>query len=840
MENEGNIILDGLNPAQKEAVMCLTGPSLIVAGAGSGKTKVLTCKIANILSHGYKPYCVLALTFTNKAAREMKERIGQMVGDRLARRIYMGTFHSVFLRFLRQYAHLLGYPPEFTVYDKSDSKSLVKRCIKELELDDTVYKNSEIANRISGCKNNLISPEEYLNHPELMESDKRSRRPRIQEVYALYQRRCKEQAIMDFDDILLNMYRLLATSPEFFADMKGRFQFILVDEYQDTNSLQYNILRALAQDHHNITVVGDDAQSIYAFRGAKIENILNFQKDYPDSKVFRLERNYRSTQTIVDAANSLISKNKGRITKECFSKREQGEKIELIQAYTEQEEALLVASAIQTQMYKSRVGYESFAILYRTNAQSRLMEEALRKKNMPYKIYAGHSFYDRDEIKRLVCYLRLIVNPLDDEAFKKTVNYPHRGIGATSMERLIAAAQASGKSLTQAAMELTAEQLNIKPATLSKIKDFAAKADSLRANVMKEDAYTIAMRMDTLFGITEALRLDTSIEGQNKLDNVLELFNSIKEFVEEGNEEFGKYLREEQEYATKQGSAYVADEYVIPQIVTLDLYLQNIALIADSDSARRSSEISEPAASADKDLEANRISLMTVHSAKGLEFPYVFVLGMEESLFPLYTSSGVALEKEIEEERRLFYVALTRAENGVWLSFARSRMRNGSYVNNRPSRFIKEIDKCFILNPLSDEVYHNASHTTTSFGGVWSSGFNTNTRPSRASGLSSGIRYSSSSSSAAFAPKPSVSSSSSSSSSFAATSAAAQPKRRDENFVADAPIKMKAGMRVEHERFGFGQILSVTGNAGDLKAVVEFEQHGRKTLLLKFARMRIV
>ena len=489
MENEGNKILEGLNDAQKAAVMCLTGPCLIVAGAGSGKTKVLTCKIANILSHGYKPYSVLALTFTNKAAREMKGRIADMVGERAARMIYMGTFHSIFLRFLRQYAALLDFPPGFTIYDKDDSKALIKRCIKELQLDDKVYKPNEISSRISECKNNFITPQEYLNHPELIESDKRTRRPFIQGIYEMYQRKCKEQGVMDFDDILLNTYRLLANHPDAFAQIKARFQFILVDEYQDTNYLQYVILRALAQDHQNITVVGDDAQSIYAFRGARIENILNFQKDYPDARVFRLERNYRSTQTIVNAANSVISKNKGRITKECYSKRDVGQKIELLQAYTEQEEALLVASSIMAQIHRSGARFKDFAVLYRTNAQSRNIEEALRKKNIPYKIYAGHSFYERAEIKRMVSYLRLIANPQDDEAFKRTVNYPSRGIGATSMERIIALAAANGKCLTDAVMSYSAEQFQIRQGLLDKVRDFTLKMETLRSKAQTEDAY---------------------------------------------------------------------------------------------------------------------------------------------------------------------------------------------------------------------------------------------------------------------------------------------------------------------------------------------------------------
>ena len=794
MENEGNKILEGLNEAQKEAVMCLTGPCLIVAGAGSGKTKVLTCKIANILSHGFKPYSVLALTFTNKAAREMKQRIADMVGERSARMIYMGTFHSIFLRFLRQYAALLDFPPGFTIYDKEDSKALVKRCIKELQLDDKIYKPNEISGRISECKNNFITPQEYLNHPELMESDKRTRRPFIQGIYEMYQKRCKEQGVMDFDDILLNTYRLLAHHPEAFAQIKAKFQFILVDEYQDTNYLQYVILRALAQDHQNITVVGDDAQSIYAFRGARIENILNFQKDYPDARVFRLERNYRSTQTIVNAANSVIKKNKGRITKECYSKRDVGQKIELLQAYTEQEEALLVASSIMAQIHQSGARYRDFAVLYRTNAQSRSIEEALRKKNIPYKIYAGHSFYERAEIKRMISYLRLIANPQDDEAFKRTVNYPSRGIGATSMERIIALANENGKCLTDAVMSYTAEQFQIRQGLLDKVRDFVLKMETLRSKVQTVDAYQLAVEMDSLFGITAALKADTSLDGQTILENVLEFLDSIKTFVDEGVEEFKQY-DDNGEYG--------------PDVVTLDLFLQNIALVADSDSAQESSETSHPAAKEDK--EDDRVSLMTVHSSKGLEFPYVYITGLEENLFPSGGPSGSA-EKEIEEERRLFYVAVTRAENAVRLSFSRARFRWGNYENNLPSRFIREIDSQYILNPLDEGTQ---THSTAGFGGLGWTGFPRTERRT--------------------IPKPS----------YQAPqrpqftpSTSLRPK--NENFVADAPTRMREGMRVEHERFGMGKIISLSGNAGDLKAIVDFDDHGRKTLLLKFAKMRIV
>ncbi|MBO4692655.1 MAG: UvrD-helicase domain-containing protein [Bacteroidales bacterium] len=811
MENEGNKILEGLNEAQKEAVMCLTGPSLIVAGAGSGKTKVLTCKIANILSHGYKPYSVLALTFTNKAAREMKKRIADMVGEKSARMIYMGTFHSIFLRFLRQYAELLGFPPGFTIYDKDDSKSLIKKIIKEKQLDDKLYKPSEINSRISQCKNNFITPSDYNSHPELVESDKRSRRPAIAEIYASYQTRCKEQGVMDFDDILLNTYRLLASFPEAFAQIKAKFQFILIDEYQDTNYLQYVILRALAEDHQNITVVGDDAQSIYAFRGARIENILNFKKDYPKANVFRLERNYRSTQNIVNAANSLISKNKGRITKECYSKRDEGSKIELLQAYTEQEEGLMVASSIQHVKYSQKANYKDFAVLYRTNAQSRAIEEALRKKNIPYKIYAGHSFYERQEIKHMVAYLRLIVNPKDDESFKRCINYPSRGIGASTMERVIAFASEMKKPICEAVTTYTAEQFALQPSKLAALQDFTLKLAQLRDKVNELDAYQIATEMDRMFAITASLKTDTSLEGQSRLENVLEFFDSIKEFVDEGVEEFKQYS-DDGEFG--------------PEQVTLDLFLQNIALIADSDSPQESSEVNRPVSKEDEEKNEDRVSLMTVHSSKGLEFPFVYVVGMEENLFPSGSTSG-ATEKEIEEERRLFYVAVTRAENFVNLSFSRSRFRWGSYVNNPISRFIKEIDTKYIKNPEIVASEQSGS-VFSSFGASGFSSFpHTEKRTVYYPGSSRSVASPFGSRTTASAERPSF-------------TPASQLKPKKEDFVADAPTRMRVGQTVEHERFGKGKIITISGNASDLKAVVEFEEFGRKTLLLKFAKMKIL
>lgn len=819
MEKGENKILEGLNPAQAEAVANLEGPSLIIAGAGSGKTKVLTCKIANILDSGYAPWSVLAVTFTNKASREMRERIGKLVGERMANRIYMGTFHSVFLRFLRQYAGLLGFPPGFTIYDKSDVESLLRRCIKNLQLDDKIYRPKDISGRISECKNRFITPDAYLSDVALVESDRRSKKPRLQEVYALYVKTCEQQGVMDFDDILLNMYRLSENFPEVFAQIRGRFRFILVDECQDTNHLQYLILRALAQDHRNITVVGDDAQSIYGFRGARIENILNFSKDYPEAKIFRLERNYRSTQTIVEAANSVINKNSSKLAKTCYSEREQGDKIEILNTYTEQEEAVVVAAGIMRQMFEKHARYGDFAILYRTNSQSRVLEEALRKKNMPYKIFAGHSFYERAEIKTMISYLRLIVNPLDDEAFKRVINFPTRGIGATSMEKVIGAAALRQCSICDLIRTSASEELGIRMPTFLKLREFVDRIDRLRGMLPVSDAYEVAKAMDDLLGITSALRTDMSLDGQSRLDNVMEFFNSVKEFVDEGAAEYERFAQPEEGDGAQDG-------YVAPEdrpLITLDLYLQNIALISDSDSAQSSSDLNKPNDEAVR-KDDNRISLMTVHSSKGLEFPYVYITGMEENLFPSGGASGVLSVKELEEERRLFYVAVTRAENSVKLSWSRVRMKWGSYTNNYPSRFIREIDPKYLKNPLPATLSAMQNDGYGAPGRSFGSGGKYQGRQQEAAGSVSvgGRRFAVSQ-----APAPSFTHKS-----------GMRPK--NENFVPSSPLLMRPGQRVEHERFGYGRIVSMSGNATELKAVVDFEDNGTKTLLLKFAKMRIV
>ena len=656
MENVCSTILEGLNSEQKAAVSCVEGPVLIVAGAGSGKTRVLTSRIAYILEKGCDPARILALTFTKKAASEMKERIALMVGEKRARRLYMGTFHSVFIRFLREFAESLGYPSAFTIYDTSDSVSAIKTCLKELQLDEKIYKPKDVLSRISMAKNNLVTASAYRRNANALQNDAAAKKPRICDIYDLYAYKCKMAGVMDFDDILLNMNILLRDNPAALESIAGRFDYIMVDEYQDTNFSQYLILKKLSQFHKNICVVGDDSQSIYAFRGAKIENILNFKKDYPDHHIFRLEQNYRSTRTIVEAANSLIARNSARIPKECYSMGPQGEKIRLIQAYTEQEEALLIASSIVSRIQTESAQYQDFAILYRTNAQSRALEEALRKRNLPYVIYSGNSFFERAEVKDMMAYFKLIVNPNDDESFKRIVNKPARGIGDTSVSALTAAASNHKLSLFKAAYSENLEDFGLKPAAIKKIREFCDMICRLCLRSNNEDAYDVAAAVAMESGLLMFYKSDTSIEGQSRTANVEELLNSVKIHIEEKQSEYMEELQSEG--LVGDGSEVAAAD--LP-IVTLGDYLENVSLLSAVD--------------VDDEESSNKVTLMTVHSSKGLEFPYVFVAGMEENIFP---SGGFMIsETEVEEERRLFYVAMTRAKKAVAFSFAQTRTRNG-------------------------------------------------------------------------------------------------------------------------------------------------------------------
>lgn len=791
MENGANHIFDQLNEAQAQAVRNIDGPCLIIAGAGAGKTRVLTCRIANAIACGAAPGEILALTFTKKAANEMKERIAALVGEYKARWIWMGTFHSIFIRFLRDYADKLGYPEQFTIYDQSDSRAAVKQCIKELELDEKVYKPTEVANRISSAKNNLITAALYANTPSAVEQDKMARKGRISDIYSLYAKKCKIAGAMDFDDILVNTNILLRDYPEALEQIRSRFRYILVDEYQDTNYAQYVILRKLAAVHRNICVVGDDSQSIYGFRGARVENILTFHKDYPEANIFRLEQNYRSTRTIVDAANSLIAKNEHRLEKTCFSDGQVGEKIEVLNGFTEQEESYLVAAKIVDRIYTAKAQYSDFAILYRTNAQSRSIEEALRKRNLPYRIYAGFSFYDRAEVKDMLAYFRLVINPMDDEAFRRVVNFPARGIGDTSLNHLAALASAKGISMLDSVMLPDADLAGsgLKGAAISKLRSFAAMIVEMNQKMAVSDAYELALEIGNQSGALIAFKSDTSIEGLSKFQNVEALYNSIKDYVDEETE-------------NRANENDVANDSIT---VTLAEYVENITLLAAID--RESGQ---------DDDNNNKISLMTVHAAKGLEFPYVFVIGLEENLFP---SSIDLLPADIEEERRLFYVALTRAEKAVTLSYASNRMRWGKSESNDVSRFIREIDSRFLTGSVPMRSGARAA-SNAAMGAAFARQFGTQRYAAPSKPVQQRPVYQRP---AQPAPQRPVS----------------QNPAPTPGFTPDPVSSLKVGQRVEHDRFGYGTILSFDGDGAGLKAVVRFDDGSTKTLLLKFAKLRV-
>ena len=816
MEKKDTAVLEGLNSEQKAAVCCVEGPVLIVAGAGSGKTRVLTSRIAYILSKGGDPARILALTFTKKAASEMKERIALMVGEKRARRLYMGTFHSVFIRFLREFSESLGYPQSFTIYDTSDSVSAIKTCLKELQLDEKVYKPKDVLSRISMAKNNLVTPSAYRRSATALQNDASAKKPRIVDIYDLYVYKCRQAGVMDFDDILLNMNILLRDNPAALESIAGRFDHIMVDEYQDTNYSQYLILKKLSQFHKNICVVGDDSQSIYAFRGAKIENILNFKKDYPQHHIFRLEQNYRSTKVIVNAANSVIARNSARIPKECYSMGADGEKIRLIKAYTEQEEAMMIVSEILATVRSEHSEYQDFAVLYRTNSQSRALEEALRRRNVPYMIYSGNSFFERTEVKDMMAYFKLAVNPNDDESFKRIVNKPARGIGDTSMAALIAAASVHKVSLFKAAFADDLDTFGLKQAAIGKIRDFCQKMNSLCVRAQKEDAYVVAQALAMDSGLFMLYKSDTSIEGQSKAGNVEELLNSVKNYVDERHNEM---------FEEMQADGQVADGVELTEsdlpTVYLNDFLENVSLLSAVD--------------VDDDESSNKVALMTVHSSKGLEFPYVFVAGLEENIFP--SGGFLASETEVEEERRLFYVAMTRAKKMLQLSFAQTRTRNGKHESNSPSRFVREVDQSFIANPL-DMQEDESQFETGSSSGYWGRTSGSTFRSANRYGQSSRaevVRRSTGQ-----PPRP------------------AQPLQRkteptpmrrpqivpqrvsDADFVPTPVLQLRAGQRIEHNRFGLGKILEISGNPADLKAKIAFDAHGEKILLLKYAKIRVI
>ncbi|HAM98806.1 MAG TPA: ATP-dependent DNA helicase [Marinilabiliales bacterium] len=759
-----------LNEAQREAVLQKEGPSLVIAGAGSGKTRVLTYRIAHLMATGVAPWNILALTFTNKAAREMTERIGLLVGSESAHSLWMGTFHSIFSRILRTESEKLGFPSSFTIYDTTDSKSLIKSIIKELKLDDAVYKPSGVLSRISNAKNNLFTAAAYKGNAAFLEEDRGTKRPELARIYEIYAARCRQSGAMDFDDLLLFTNILFRDHPTILDKYQQKFRYILVDEYQDTNFSQYLIIKKLAQQHLNICVVGDDAQSIYSFRGAKIENILNFKNDYPGHNLFKLEQNYRSTQTIVNAANSLIKKNERQIPKEVYSENSEGELIQLIDAFTDNEEGYLVVGSIFDQITRHQLRYDDFAILYRTNAQSRIFEEALRKRNIPYKIYGGLSFYQRKEIKDLIAYLRMVVNPDDSEALKRIINYPTRGIGDTTLGKLEEAASYHNLSIWQIVKTPEKFGVELNKGTLNKIqgfREFIEKFIDLKPN---HDAYLLTQQVATESGLMKELHNGTTVEERSKYENVEELLNGIRDFV--------------------------SSNYQEGRPVQLEFFLENVALYTDQDN--------------EKADDRNKVTLMTIHSAKGLEFPHVYIVGMEEELFP--SAMSVYSPHELEEERRLFYVALTRAEQRVTLSFAKSRYKYGSPTSTSPSRFINEIDPQFLKTKslfskkgMSDFVTDSSQEISFKERG---SAFIKPSRP--------GMNL------------------------------AAQRKLQQMNtnssqsFVPDPPESIKTGMQVEHQQFGTGRVILIEGEGGDRKALIFFEKLGEKKLILKFARLRTV
>ena len=805
--------LDKLNEVQREAVMNYGSPSLIIAGAGSGKTRVLTNRIAYMLEQGIPAHSILALTFTNKAAREMRERIGQLVSPQLSHHLWMGTFHSIFARILRAEAAHLSYPQSFTIYDAADAKNVVKMAVKELNLNDETYVPGEIMSRISLAKNNLVTPQAYEANTALIAEDRERKRPRFIDVYKLYTRKCRENGAMDFDDLLLNINILFKDFPEVLEKYQRQFRYILVDEYQDTNYAQYIIVRRLAAGHGNVCVVGDDAQSIYSFRGAKIENILSFQKDFPDAKLFKLEQNYRSTQTIVGAANSVIEKNNRQLKKKSFSAGAVGEKIKVIKAYTDKEEASLVAADIYSTVRQEEAAYSDMAILYRTNAQSRVLEEALRGRNIPYRIYGGMSFYQRKEIKNLLAYIRLIVNPKDDEAFLRVINTPARGIGDVTMAKLGAAAAARGVSLWETAGSAAADDVELRGSAGKKIAEFVKMINELSEMRGMADAYELGLAAATRSGIIGSYKIQNSPEAMSALENIEELLNSIRAYGEE-QQRLSDELGEQVEVT-----------------VSIEEWLQNIALLTDMD--------------VEDGDDRNRVTLMTVHSAKGLEFDYVYIAGLEENLFPSMMSMGAP--EGLEEERRLFYVALTRAKLGVMLTFAESRFKWGNMTFSQPSRFLRELDEEY-LDVSCDLGGGNAPEKALF-----------EERPPAAGGrqygrkeeYGAGNRYGNKGSYGGRQyptrenREPAVPGSTANpAGNFKKMPAAAgyrAPAGQTSGPAAGVPFSgaYKIGMVVEHAKFGVGTVSALEDFAGDVKVTVDFDNAGQKTLLGRFAKLVI-
>ena len=773
-----------LNDRQKEAVLHIDGPIMIVAGAGSGKTKVLTTRIAHLLANGVDAFNILALTFTNKAAKEMKERVEKILGDNNARNLYIGTFHSVFARILRGEAQRLGYPRDFTIYDTDDAKSVVKTVINELNLDDKHYKPNVVYNRISSAKNALVGPAEYATDYSIQQEDMRSNRPAIAQIFDAYAKRCFKNGAMDFDDLLIKMYELLKNFPESLHKFQHKFKYILIDEYQDTNPAQYEIIKLLGAAHENVCVVGDDAQSIYSFRGATIENILQFQKDYDDVKVVKLEQNYRSTQSILNAANEIIKNNKGQIPKNLWTDNAPGEKIRLVRLMTDNDEGKFVADTIQEQRLRNHYNNRDFAILYRTNAQSRAFEESLRRMAIPYTMFGGVSFYQRKEIKDFLGYLSIIVNPRDEEALKRIINYPTRGIGKTSIDRAVLEANNNSISLWEVLER--GREFGYKAGTLEAIDNFVLMIRSFASMLATKNAYEVAAHIGKQTNLVKELFNDKTTEGLARYENIQELLNSIKEFTERPDD----------------------DGVLDTETKGLGNYLQQISLVTDAD---------------EKDPNADTVKLMSIHAAKGLEFSCVFAAGLEEMLFP--NAMSINTREELEEERRLFYVVITRAKQRLWITYANTRYRFGNLVQNEPSRFIDEIPSEFLDRSFAGGGVRNqgsgpsgSAYDRMHGGGFGNSADQAEKRygppPAKKDSRPSYVP-----------PKPYM-------------------KTIEHNpspdFVASDTSGLQIGQKVEHQKFGFGEVVGMEGSSHNPIATVKFQYNGEKKIMLNFAKLRIV
>jgi len=779
--------LNGLNEPQREAVTHINGPLMIVAGAGSGKTKVLTTRIAHLMNSGVDAFNILALTFTNKAAAEMKERIERILGNAEARNLYIGTFHSVFARILRAEAHRIGYPNSFTIYDTDDSRSVIKTVVNELNLDDKHYKPNVVGSRISSAKNALVGPAEYATDYYIQQEDMRANRPAIAQIYAAYANRCFKNGAMDFDDLLLKMYELLKNFPEVLHKYQHKFKYILIDEYQDTNAVQYQITKLLAAVHENICVVGDDAQSIYSFRGATIENILQFQKDYDDVKVVKLEQNYRSSQNIIHVANEVIKNNKGQIPKNLWTENKEGDKIVLVRTMTDNDEGRFVADCIQEQKLRYHFYNKNFAILYRTNAQSRSFEESLRRMGIAYRIYGGVSFYQRKEVKDFIAYLRVIANTRDEEALKRIINYPVRGIGKTTIEKCVIAANEQNISMYEVVSR--AGEFGFKAGTLEALQNFHTMIRYFQSMLTSTNAYDVAVQVGKHTNLVKELFNDKTTEGLARYENIQELLNSIKEWTESPSNEDGE-----------QGDK------------SLGAYLQQITLLTDAD---------------DDKGEQDAVKMMTIHAAKGLEFECVFVGGVEETLFP--SGMSINTREELEEERRLFYVAVTRAKQKLWLTYANARYRFGQLVQNEPSRFIEEMPEQYI-----DKTYAGGGARNNAGSDMGSA----------VERMQRGVGYGGGGAAAAerkYGPPPSRKPSAKPEylpvQPVAPKVVAHVPSA---DFVASDTSQLQAGQKVEHQKFGFGTVSSVEGSAHNPVATIQFEKNGEKKIMLNYAKLRIV